>query len=462
MLNFWELKNNSTKEVTMKKFFLTSILFLFVFSTPFRGQEKITAPAWSDDQTIYEVNLRQFTPSGTIAEFRTHLPRLKKLGAGILWFMPIHPIGDKNRKGTLGSYYSVKDYIGLDPALGTKKEFQSLVKEIHKLGMHVIIDWVANHTSWDNDLVKTHPEFYTKDSAGKFLPPVADWSDVIDLNYDNNELWQYMSGAMEYWLKEYNIDGFRCDVAGMVPDEFWSFLYPKLSAHKNIFMLAEDERPADHSTSFAMTYSWNLYHLFNEIAKGKKPASEIFTQLQKEKSEYPANAFRMRFITNHDENSWNGTEFERIGDGVKAFSVLTFTLPGMPLLYNGQEVGLNKRLSFFEKDTIEWEKSELTPFFKTLTKLKIDFEVLDAGDKGAKLEEVKNSNDDKIVSFIRSSGTEKVFVVVNLSKEKVSANFASAPEMKNASEYFSKKKVKIGKSFSVELKPWGYKIFTSK
>lgn len=446
----------------MKKFFLVSTIFLFMFSIPFQAQQKITVPDWSYDKTIYEVNLRQFTPSGTIKEFRAQLPRLKKLGVGILWFMPLHPIGEKNRKGTLGSYYSVKDYYGLDSLLGTKGEFQSLVKEIHKLGMYVIIDWVANHTSWDNDLVKTHPGFYSKDSAGKFLSPVADWSDVMDLNYDNKELWQYMSGAMEYWLREFNIDGFRCDVAGMVPDEFWSYLYPKLSSHKNIFMLAEDERSIDHATSFDMTYSWDLYHLFNEIAKGKKPASAIFTQLQKEKGEFPPQAFRMRFITNHDENSWNGTEYERLGDGVKAFSVLTFTLPGMPLLYNGQEMGLNKRLDFFEKDPIAWKKSKLTPFFETLTKLKKDFTVLDAGDKGASIEEVKNSNGDKIVSFIRSIGSGKVFVVVNLSKEKVKANFTSVPEMKNATEYFSKKKVKIGKSFSINLQPWDYKIFTSK
>jgi len=446
----------------MKKLFLVPILFLFVFSNSFRAQQTITAPDWSYDKTIYEVNLRQFTPSGTIKEFRTQLPRLKKLGVGILWIMPLHPIGEEKRKGTLGSYYSVKDYYGLDSSLGTKKEFQSLVKEIHKLGMHVIIDWVANHTSWDNVLVKTHPDFYSKDSAGNFVPPVADWSDVIDLNYGNKELWQYMSGAMEYWLSEYDIDGFRCDVAGMVPEEFWSYLYPKLSNHKKVFMLAEDERPVDHSTAFDMTYSWDLYHLFNEIAKGKKPASAIFTQLQKEKSEYPAQAFRMRFITNHDENSWNGTEFERLGEGVKAFSVLVFTLPGMPLLYNGQEIGLNKRLSFFEKDPIEWKKSGYTPFFEILTKLKKDFPVLDAGEKGGLLEKVQNPDGDKVLSFVRIKGNQKVFVIVNLSDKKVSTKFSSAPEMKNAFEIFSKKKDKIGKSFAIDLQPWDFKIFTSK
>jgi len=446
----------------MKKYLLVPLVFLFVFSIPTQAQQKITAPGWSYNKTIYEVNLRQFTTSGTIAEFRTQLPRLKKLGVGILWFMPLHPIGEVNRKGTLGSYYSVKDYYGLDPALGTKEEFQSLVKEIHELGMYVIIDWVANHTSWDNDLVKTHPDFFTKDSSGKFVPPVADWADVIDLNYENKDLWNYMSGVMEYWLAEYNIDGFRCDVAGMVPEEFWSYLYPKLSKHKNVFMLAEDERPVDHTTAFDMTYSWDFYNLFNEIVKGKKPASAIITQLKKEKNEYPEQAFRMRFITNHDENSWNGTEFERLGKGVKAFSVLTFTLPGMPLLYNGQESALNKRLNFFEKDPIEWKDYELSPFIETLTKMKSDFDLLDAGEKGASVEEVVNSDPKKVISFLRVKGNEKVFVVANLSKENVTVDFKSAPEMKNGRELFSKRKIKIGKAFSLELKPWDYRIFTSK
>ena len=446
----------------MKKFFLVPILFLFVFSTSFQAQQQIIAPEWSYNKTIYEVNLRQFTTSGTIAEFRTQLPRLKKLGVGILWFMPLHPIGEVNRKGTLGSYYSVKDYYGLDPALGTKEEFQSLVKEIHELGMYLIIDWVANHTSWDNDLVIKHPEFYTKDSTGKFVPPVADWADVIDLDYGNKNLWKYMSGAMEYWLTEYNIDGFRCDVAGMVPEEFWSYLYPKLSKHKNVFMLAEDERPIDHKTAFDMTYSWDLYHLFNEIAKGKKPVSAIFTQLKKEKDEYPEQAFRMRFITNHDENSWNGTEFERLGKGVKAFSVLTYTLPGMPLLYNGQESALNKRLDFFEKDPIEWKDYELSPFIEILTKMKSDFNVLDAGEKGASVEEVKNSEHEKVISFVRGMGKEKVFVIANLSNKTAKTKFKNAPEMKRAIEIFSGKKLKIGKTFSVELAPWDYRIYTSK
>ncbi|MDP3149402.1 MAG: alpha-amylase family glycosyl hydrolase [Ignavibacteria bacterium] len=446
----------------MKKYLVSFFVILFVFTIPFQAQQKVTAPDWSYDQTIYEVNLRQFTPSGTIKEFRTHLPRLKELGVGILWFMPLHPIGEINRKGTLGSYYSVKDYYGLDSSLGSKEEFQSLVKEIHKLGMHVIIDWVANHTSWDNELAKKHPEFYTKDSTGKFIPPVADWADVIDLNFENKGLWSYMSGAMEYWLDEYNIDGFRCDVAGMVPNEFWSYLYSKLSAHKKVFMLAEDESPVNHTTAFDMTYSWDMYHVFNEIAKGKKPVSEIFQQLQKEKGKYVPHAFRMRFITNHDENSWNGTEFERLGDGVKAFSVLAFTLPGMPLLYNGQEAELTKRLNFFERDPINWKKSNLFPFFKKLIQLKKEFSVLDAGEKGASVEEVKNSSSDKVVSFLRSNGKEKVFIVVNLSKENVTADFPSAPEMKNGKDYCTKKKVKIGKTFSVELNPWDYRILTSK
>jgi len=445
----------------MKKYFLYSF-FLFFFVGNLAAQKALKAPAWSYDQTIFEVNLRQYTPSGTIKAFEAELPRLQKLGVGILWFMPLHPIGVENRKGTLGSYYSVKDYYGLDPNLGTPKDFKLLVAEAHKLGMHVIIDWVANHTSWDNALVKSHPEFYMHDSTGKFIPPVADWTDVIDLNYENEALWAYMTGAMEYWIKEYDIDGFRCDVAGMVPEAFWSYLFPKLSALKNLFMLAEDERPVDHTTAFHMTYGWNMYHLFNEIAKGKNSPQDIFALLQHEDSVYSPRAFRMRFITNHDENSWNGTEYERLGDGVKAFSVLEFTLPGMPLIYSGQEAGLNKRLSFFERDPIEWKQSDMAPLLTNLVSLKKEFKVLDAADKGAPLTQVHNSNENNVISFVRAKGKEKVFVVVNLSKEETEASFQNLPAMANAKDFLAKQKVNIRKGFSLKLKPWGYKVFVCK
>ncbi|MGE5456996.1 MAG: alpha-amylase family glycosyl hydrolase, partial [Methanococcaceae archaeon] len=295
------------------------------------GQKKaseVTHPAWSRNLTMYEVNLRQYTKGGTFREFEARLPELKKMGVGVLWFMPINPIGEKNRKGSLGSYYSVKDYMKVNPDYGTLEDFKSLVKKIHQSGMYVIIDWVANHTSWDNVLTVSHPEYFSKDSAGNFMPPVADWTDVIKLNYENKDLWKYMTGALTYWITETGIDGYRCDVASMVPTAFWNEARAELNKSKKVLMLAEAETPELHEKAFDMTYSWNLYHLMNDIAGAKKSAADLDAYFKKDREEYPKDSYRLTFTTNHDENSWNGTEFERLGNGVKAFEVLSFTAEG--------------------------------------------------------------------------------------------------------------------------------------
>ena len=349
----------------IQKFIL--LIFLFLIANNFSSAQNIKSvkhPDWSYNLSIYEVNTRQYTPEGTFEAFDTHIKELKDMGVGIVWFMPINPIGEKNRKGTLGSYYSVKDYKGVNPEFGTLQDFKETVNQIHSMGMYVIIDWVANHTAWDNVWVKEHPDFYTKDSLGNFVPPVPDWHDVIDLNYDNKELWQYMIDAMKYWVEECDIDGFRCDVAGMVPLDFWKTAHAELDKIKNVFMLAEAEGPELHE-AFDMTYSWELLHLMNNVAQGKKDVQSIRDYFQKEKNQYPPDAYRMRFTTNHDENTWNGTEFERMGEAAETFDVFTCVIPGMPLLYSGQEAGLNKRLDFFEKDTIEWKDSKYKFLYTT-------------------------------------------------------------------------------------------------
>jgi glycosidase len=227
--------------------------------------------------------------------------------------MPINPIGEKNRKGTLGSYYAVQDYLGVNKDYGTLLDLKALVKNAHELGMHVIIDWVANHTAWENILITTHPDWYTHDSTGKIISPVADWTDVADLNYDQPGLRQYMTDAMIYWVRAADIDGFRCDVAGMVPLDFWNAAVPEIKKVKNVFMLAEDETPAIHKNGFDMTYSWNLRNLLEEVIKGKKTATALDSLLAKEKDEFPADAYRMHFTSNHDINSWEGSEYERMG-----------------------------------------------------------------------------------------------------------------------------------------------------
>ena len=264
---------------------------------------KKQVPDWTKNSTIYEVNLRQFTESGKLKDFEKHLPRLKDLGVDILWFMPINPIGMKNRKGSLGSYYSVKDFKGFNPEFGTIEEWKNLVNKIHENKMYVIIDWVANHTSWDNAMITEHPEWFTKDSTGNIIPPVPDWKDVADLNYENKELWKYMIDAMAFWLKETDIDGFRCDVAGMVPVDFWNEARFQLDKIKPGFMLAEDEGPVMHERAFDMTYSWELHHLCADIAKGKKKVFELDSLFAREKKKFPAYAYRMFFSYNHDDRS---------------------------------------------------------------------------------------------------------------------------------------------------------------
>ncbi|NJM15628.1 MAG: hypothetical protein HC896_09885 [Bacteroidales bacterium] len=235
-------------------------------------------PSWTERAVIYEVNTRQFTKSGTFAEFKGHLDRLQDLGVDIIWFMPIYPIGQKQRKGSLGSYYSIKDYKDINPEFGTKEDFKQLVNEIHKRGMYVLIDWVANHTAWDNPLTETNPEFYHQNEKGKIVAPF-DWEDVAHLNYANRDLWSYMSGAMEYWVKEFDVDGFRCDVADLVTVEFWNFARNQVEKIKPVFMLAEAENADYNNLAFNMSYASSLHRNFTAIAKGDKGAYEIISFL---------------------------------------------------------------------------------------------------------------------------------------------------------------------------------------
>jgi glycosidase len=381
------------------------------------------------------------------------------MGADILWLMPVNPIGIKNRKGTLGSYYAVKDYLAINPEFGTKEDLKELVKKAHELGMHVIIDWVANHTSWDNNLITEHPDWYTHDSTGKIIAPVPDWTDVADLNYDKKELREYMTSALIYWVKETDIDGFRCDVAGMIPVSFWNEAVPKIKAVKHVFMLAEWETPEMHDTAFDMTYSWDVYHMMNEIAKGKKTANALDSLLSKESAKYPDDAYRMRFTSNHDENSWNGTEYERMGDAAKTFAVLCYTIPGMPLIYNGQESAFNRRLKFFDKDIIDWGNFPLAGFYTTLGKLKKENPALAGGSAGGEMIKVASDQDKYIYSFIRKKDNNSVFVILNLSPAGQMATLKGniyAGEYKNL---FENKETHIGGSLIVDLKPWEYRVY---
>lgn len=437
-------------------------VFVIILSANLSFAQRIASvqhPVWSANMSIYEVNTRQYTPEGTFKAFDQHIKELKDLGIGIVWFMPINPIGEKNRKGSLGSYYSVKDYKAVNPEYGTLKDFKETVKQIHNEGMYVIIDWVANHTAWDNMWVKEHPDFYNKDSLGNFISPVPDWHDVIDLNYDNKELWKYMIDAMKYWVEECNIDGFRCDVAGMVPLEFWKKAHSELSKIKPVFMLAEAEGPKFHE-AFDMTYSWDLLHLMNDVAQGKAGVQSLRDYFEKEKSKYPVNAYRMRFTTNHDENTWNGTVFERMGDAAETFDAFSCVIPGMPLVYSGQEAGLDKRLKFFDKDTIEWEQSKYRFLYTRLLNEKKINRALWNGEEGGKMIPVKSSSDE-VFAFVRQKGDYKIYAVFNLSGKKVRAELSDKLIAGEYTDLISDKKMQIKSKEWLEFKPWNYRILVN-
>lgn len=411
---------------------------------------------WSKNLTIYEVNLRQYTKSGTIKEFETHLPRLQKLGVGILWFMPIQPIGVLERKGTHGSYYSIRDYFSVDPACGTLDEFAAMVEKIHQLGMYVILDWVANHTSWDNVLTQTHPYFYSCNEKGGFKPPNAEWTDVIELNYSVREMQEYMVEAMKFWIKEANIDGFRCDMANLVPTEFWRFARKELDSVKPVFMLAEAEQRELLDGAFDAIYNWNIFHALNRIAKGESTCWDLTSILEHEVYKFPANSYQLMFTSNHDENSWNGSELERLGAGLEAFTVFYFTLTGIPLIYSGQEAGNNKRLSFFEKDEIEWKEDKMGQLYTKLTNLKRSTEALWSGPYGGKLTLYDTRNGRHTLAYMREEGDSKVLVILNLSESEQFAHLHDISLKGVYSEIFSDDTYTIYDDYYFRLQPWEY------
>jgi len=427
--------------------------------TTSRPASGVVTPDWAKDATIYEVNTRQFTASGTFDSVVSHLPRLKALGVDILWFMPIHPIGKLNRKEGLGSYYSVQDYRGINPEFGNLEDFKMLVDTAHKLGFKVIIDWVANHTAFDHQWITDHPGWYKHDKAGKIVSPY-DWTDVAQLNYEANQpLWEAMIAEMKYWLTDATIDGFRCDVAGMVPVAFWEKARKEFNSVKPVFMLAEDEGLALMAKAFDANYSWEFHHIMNNIAKGKKNAVDVFNYYKKNDSLFPANSFRMNFTSNHDENSWNGTEFERLGVAVKAMAVASFTVPGFPLIYNGQEVALDHRLKFFVKDEIDWKKeSDFTPFYTKLNGIKKDNPALWNGSFGGNFERVDIDNSENVLAFTRSKGINKILVLINVSAESQEIGLKSKNAAGSYTDLMSGNKVLLNSSNSLTMPAWSYLV----
>ena len=371
--------------------------------------------------TIYEVNIRQYTPEGTFDAFRDHIPRLADMGVDILWLMPIHPIGEVNRKGTLGSYYAVRDYLGVNPEFGTGGDFRELIDAAHNAGMFVIIDWVANHTAWDHVWTHDHPERFTKGPDGGFVPPNPDWADVIDLDFDDPGTRIAMADAMAYWVREFGIDGFRCDVADDVPVDFWAPTIAALRAERPLFMLAEADSPEMHEAGFDATYGWRVSDAIVRITRGEEDAAALRRVIERDARQIGGDGdrFRMVFTTNHDWNSWNGTTAERLGPALDAATVLTFTLPGMPLIYSGQEAGLDKRLEFFEKDQIAWRADPAAALYERLCRLKSAAPALRHGADSGTIEFFDAGDPKRVVAFTRRLGASEVIVAVNLSAKPV-------------------------------------------
>jgi cyclomaltodextrinase / maltogenic alpha-amylase / neopullulanase len=448
----------------MKKLNLISLMLFSALTLIAQREEskvRINPPNWAKNATIYEVNVRQFTPEGTFKALEAHLPRLKKMGVDILWLMPINPIGKLNRKGSLGSYYAVQDYTELNPEFGTKDDFKSFVFNAHEQGLKVIVDWVANHTSPDSKWINEgHKDYYTLDSIGNVQPTLGtDWWDVADLNYDSDEMRFEMIEAMKYWVQVFNIDGYRCDVADWVPLDFWNKVRIELDAIKPVFMLAEAENPAHHYEAFDMSYGWTFHHLLNDIAKGKGNLDSLRAYITKENAKFPSAAFRMQFTSNHDENSWNGSEKERMGEARFALAVLAATFEGMPLVYNGQEAGLEKRLRFFDKDTINWSNLELSRFYEKLLKLHQSNEALWAGDFGAKVKILSPEKEKNVLVFTREKNGKKVLVVINMSRTKQKINATERGIYGNYTDLFSGKAIALTANLKLELAPWEYKVY---
>lgn len=417
---------------------------------------------WMKNANIYEVNTRQYTSEGTFNAFAEHLPRLKEMGVDILWFMPIYPIGEEARKGTLGSPYSISDYKAVNPNLGTDEDFRKLVNQAHAMGFKVVLDWVANHTSFGSAWIKAgHKDWYTQNEVGDIIHPAGtDWTDVADLNYDNQEMRAAMIDALKYWVSEFNIDGYRCDVAGSVPTDFWAEAIAQVNEVKPLFWLAEAEDVPLVEAGFHATYGWHTHHLINQVAKGEITLAELEEGCNEYEAKYPPSAFQMQFTTNHDENSWNGTVFERLGDGVDAMAVFAFTFDDLPLIYSGQEAGLNKRLKFFDKDEIDWSDISKSDFFQTLLKLRHENEALWNGEHGGEMIKLKTTNDENVFAFKREKGTRQVVVLINMTDKDQNVQIQDTSFEGDFTNVFIGADVITGADVTKEmaLGPWEYVV----
>ena len=480
----------------MKKIFLAALLFTALISCKKEAKETETSteeikseiaqfsPEVEENAVIYEVNIRQYSPEGTFNEFTKDIPKLKELGVKIIWVMPIFPISETKRKATggdeskfasempkeeqhkyLGSYYAVSDFKKVNPEFGTIEDFRKMVQTAHENDIYVILDWVPNHTGWDHVWIKEHPEYYTQNAKGEIIDPINPetgetwgWTDVADLNYDNQDLRKEMTNDMLHWIKNENIDGFRCDVASNVPTDFWKETIPVLRKEKNIFMLAEAWQPELMKDNlFDMGYNWTSHHLMNDIAKGKKNASDWDKFIEDDSKKYEANDILMSFVDNHDENSWNGTVQSRLGKAEEALTALSYVAPGMPLIYSGNEYGLNHSLKFFEKDSIPKTKGKEWDFRAKLGTLKNTNIALNGGKNKASYTRIKTSNDKNVLVFEREKEGKKVIYMANLSSKPTDVSVSLNGSYKDV---LTGETIGLNEKQIYPLKPWQYYILT--
>jgi glycosidase len=414
---------------------------------------------WTHNTNIYEVNIRQYTKEGSFKAFMNELPRLRDMGVKTLWFMPVTPIAQKNKKGVLGSYYAASDFVSVNPEFGTLDDFRILVREAHTQGFKVIIDWVANHTGWDHKWTIEHPEYYEKDPATDDFKIASGMDDIIELNFHNPDLVAAMIEAMKFWVQECDIDGFRCDLAFWVELEFWKEARKELDAVKPLFWFGELD-PIEHPEymgTFDVAYTWTWMHKTEDFYKQHLPIDSLLSVLK----QYDAigdSSMRAWFTSNHDENSWNGSEYEKYGDMAKALAVFSCTWNGAPLLYSGQELPNLKRLKFFEKDEISWTGTyELHEFYKKLLNLQFNNSALRAGDANAKTIILKTSDDHRVLAYMRKNGADEVIVLLNLSAVDVRVSIQDING--KFQEIFSSEPVESSNRLDVQMNSWGYSVF---
>ena len=426
-----------------------------------RDPVQVTNAVWTADAVIYQLNTRQFTPQGTFAAAQKHLPRLAAMGVDIVWLMPIHPIGEENRKGALGSPYAVRDYRAVNPELGTEADFRAFVDEAHRLGLKVILDWVANHSATDNPLTLSHPEWYTRSPEGTLVPPAGtDWSDVADFDYSQPGLRRYMTESLVYWVREFGVDGYRADVAGYVPTDFWETARAELDAVKPVFMLAEWEQRDLHARAFDATYGWGWKEAMQRLVKSGEGAGPIRGYYAGQAETWPHAAMRMVYTENHDQNSWDGVAAEIYGPAYEAAIALSFVGSGVPLIYNGQEADNDRMLEFFERDPIVWRDGRFDALLRRLIALKTAYPALHNGRFGSAMIEVPTNVTGDVFAFTRGEAGRRVFALFNLSPRPHTVSFAQARHHGTYTDAMSGEGVRFAGGETLEVSAWGYRIFT--